>query len=164
MVVQSVNWTNEVIHGRHALIKEFKALAKEQQFPRLFGLALEGVGEDRRYRDCMENIWAYSNDVIYFSREICKALTSHGLRTEARFRKKFRGQHPRTSRVDFETPEVLTLWPPDANYASWEKTFVTIVPGTEGRTLKKWLYAVRKAIRKLLLKPWGRWGAPRLKA
>jgi hypothetical protein len=157
MVVQSVHLCNEMISERNKLIVVIMALPREQQVPRLFGLPLAGVGQDNRHRDCIEGVWKYSNDVIYYSSELSRALTKHGRKVEALFRRDFGGLRLRTTEMLFDTAEWRELAPDLNDYASWEGTYVEMVPRTEGRSISKIWCGVRRAARRLLLLPWGRW-------
>jgi hypothetical protein len=57
----------------------------------------------------------------------------------------------------FETPNAAVLMPNDADYTSWETTYIERVPTSEERRLGRMWHAVRKGERRLLLKPWARW-------
>jgi hypothetical protein len=153
-VLQSVDRANEMIQGRNNLIEELKKHPEEQLVPRLFALPMNGGGEDGRYRDCMEGMWKYSNDVIHFSSELSRALTKHGRRMEERFKRKFGALPFRTSEMFFDTEEALPLMPDKAAYASWEKKYILLISPTEGRRLGKAYHAMKKRARKLLGKPW----------
>jgi hypothetical protein len=101
MTLQSVERVNEVIQQRNELIKEIKQEPHDVWVRRIFGLPIEGRGIDEGYKDSMEGLSQYTDDVIYYTRELCLELMKHGKRTEERFRKRFRGAYPRTSEADF---------------------------------------------------------------
>lgn len=63
MVVRSVHLANEMIAARNDLIVEIMGRPPEERVPRLFGLPMQGVGQDNRHKDCVDGIWKYSNDV-----------------------------------------------------------------------------------------------------
>lgn len=157
MVLQSVHLANDTIRARNELIDEFKRHPRDELVPLLFALPLpQGRGEDRRYKGCVEGLWKYANDVIYFGLELSRVLTKHGQRIEERFRKRY-GDLPLKTSVMLDTPHSRELMPNPADYASWEGTYVALVPPTEGRKWRRRWYAARKAERRLFLKPWGRW-------
>lgn len=142
-----------MIRERNLLIEKLRGMPTNEMVARVFGLPIEG-GVDDTYGDCIQGIWKYSNNVIYYTREVCLALMKHGKGVERRYEKSFRGSHPKMSRVEFTTEKARVLMPPDADYASWEQTYVQLVAPTEGRRMAKLWYGIRRRGRKLLRKPW----------
>lgn len=153
MVLQSVERANEMIRERNEIIQKLKGLPTNEMVARVFGLPSQG-GVDNTYGDCVQGVWKYSNDVIYFTRELCIELMKYGKKVEKRYKSTFKGIHPKTMKMNFDTPEAIRLMPPDADYASWEGTYELLVSPTEDRRLGKAYYALRRRTRRVLRKPW----------
>lgn len=156
-LAESIDRANDMIQCRNDLILEFKSLPPNMRAKHLFALPLSQDGEDHRYKDCINGITQYVDDVIYFSSELSRALTRHGRRAERRFRKKHGQLLQRTSETYFEGDMWRRLAPEPARFASWEGMYVELVPQTEGRRWRRCWYRVRRSWRRLLLKPWDRW-------
>jgi hypothetical protein len=144
-----------MIRERNAVIEKIKGLPQNEMVVKVFGLPTpEGV--DTTYGDCVEGVWKYSNDVLYYGSELCLELMKYGQKVERRYEKQFRGMHPKTARVDFKTVEARQLIPPAADYAAWEENYVLLVSATEGRWFGKARYTLCKGVRVALGLPWKR--------
>jgi hypothetical protein len=146
-IVQGVGWLNDTIEARDKFIVEMQGWPDSHKTLRTYAFPIEGHGLDNRFKDYMEQIGQHTNDVIYFSAELCKVLEKHGKRLEEAFRKKYRGIYPRTNRMHFDKPEVAGLLPDAKEYEAWENKWFERVPITVDRRLGKFWHAVRKRMR-----------------
>lgn len=75
----------------------------------------------REYADVVEVIHSYTNDLIFFSSQLCSELTLHGQNKRRQFEKQFGKRAPHITEVDFTGPRNSGLFPPDSDYSSWSK-------------------------------------------
>jgi hypothetical protein len=147
---------NNSITLRNQLIVSARTLDDNAKVAFYFGLPTEG-GVDDTFGNVLEAVHRQTDDCIYFSWRLCEDLTRHGKRVREQFGRRFKGPVSRIQTVLWTDVVAKGLLPPLGAYRSWEEGFLERVPATGRRRLAKWWYAVRKAERRLFLRPWGRW-------
>ncbi len=113
------------VEKRNALIERYKtefAHDNRNLTPQYFGFPYGNGHINLEYPGSVEAIYNQTNDGIFFSNLLCKDLHDHGQHLADEFKKKFKEEAPRVSKVDFST--VADLMPDEKDYADWTSAFV----------------------------------------
>ncbi len=99
-----------------------------------FGEKLLSGHTHREYADLVEVVHSYTDDLIFFSADLCGELVKYGQALRADFVKRHKKGAPNITEPDFEGPRKTGLFPKEENYSSWrgwivEKPSSTQVPG-----------------------------------
>lgn len=84
-----------------------------------FGEQTPSGDTPREHADVVEVIHSYTNDLIFFSSQLCADLIQHGQNKRRQFEKQFGKGAPEITKVDFGGPKNSGLFPPDSDYSSW---------------------------------------------
>lgn len=89
-----------------------------------FGEKLPSGDSHREYADIVEVVHSYTDDLIFFSADLCDELVKYGRALRDAFLKRFRKGAPNIIVPDFEGPRRAGLFPKDENYSSWRNWIV----------------------------------------
>ncbi len=106
---------------RSRLIERFaEHRPPESEWPwHYFGERLQSGHTHKEYADLVEVMHSYTNDVIFFSAQLCGELVEHGKAVRTGFNKRFGKGAPHVSEPDFSGPRKTGLFPPESDYSSW---------------------------------------------
>lgn len=125
---------SRAIAERDQLIGNFKTIQSDDaSWPfSYFGIEQPSGGSTHReYADIVEVIHSYTNDLIYFSAQLCTYLENHGQVKSEQFNAKFRKEAPVISKPDFSGPRESGLFPADEDYSSWKNWVVEKTTSTK---------------------------------
>ncbi|NWC47859.1 hypothetical protein HX788_10465 [Pseudomonas edaphica] len=112
---------------RNELIKQFKkddfpVGARKEHF--CFGLPYGDGVTNEEYGDSIKGISSYTNDVIFFSSELCADLHEHAELIVEQFRsRRLGGKTPNVNRIDLTEARKAGLIPSAEGYESWTSGF-----------------------------------------
>lgn len=138
---------NLSITERNSLSVEFRegrrkqALSDADVANLYFGLPTEG-GRDDRFKDNLTALSLYVDDGIFFSKLLAEDLGAYGraLRRRNRWRS---WKLPRIGKEDWSDVEKEGLFPPNANYKDWLKSFPSresLLSAVGAWLKKRWIY------------------------
>jgi len=126
-LTDAVRNLNGALSRRNDLLTSFK----NKQFPNgadfhhmYLGLPYGETQKNEEYGGCIQAIFLYTNDIIFFSIKLCEDLQAHGETLKKRYKSRLRGSPPRISTVDFEKPRQDGLVPQDDEYVDWLSGFI----------------------------------------
>jgi hypothetical protein len=124
-LAQTVGALNVCIVKRNELVEYFKIspLPETQKLAFYFGFPF-GQQVNQEYSDTIEAIYRQTDDGIFFSSQLCSALSNHGDQLLASFKKRFGKGAPRIHRPDFAKAADADLMPNEKDYADWMSMFV----------------------------------------
>jgi hypothetical protein len=88
-----------------------------------FGERTPNGHQHREYSDIVEVIHSYTDDLIFFSASLCESLVTHGKALHTSL-KRHPKNLPRVHEPDFSGPRRSGLFPPDADYSSFQAWIV----------------------------------------
>ncbi|HEX2541149.1 MAG TPA: hypothetical protein VHM00_08710 [Caldimonas sp.] len=126
VIEQSLKGLAVAVEKRDLTIQRFASgeIPEKLQANFYFGLPLPGGHRHEEYPDLVEGIHSYVDDVAFFSALLCSDLMKHGALVRVALTRRFGGQAPKVSSVDFSGPRQSGLVPPDSQYEDWLKAFV----------------------------------------
>jgi hypothetical protein len=129
----SISSLSEFIQNRHRLIEGFKQMPDDRRsrlLPALyFGLQYQEGHVSEEFRDTVEALHRFNDDIIFFSNLLCEDLMAHGDRVVERYRKVAKVKEEVIHRVDYSDARKLGLMPDRTNYRDWFDGFVTTPRG-----------------------------------
>ncbi|MGZ0077552.1 hypothetical protein [Methylomonas sp. YC3] len=126
VIEQSLIGLSGAIAKRDQLVQKFASgeIPENNYAHYYFGLPLPGGHLNQEYPDLVEAIYSYTDDLSYFSYQLCNDLMKHGAKVRAALTKKPSKQLPNVSEADFSGPLKSGLLPPDSQYSDWVNAFV----------------------------------------
>lgn len=126
VIEQSLNGLSSAIAKRDQLIQKFASgeIPENNHAHYYFGLPLQGGNLNQEYPDLVEAIYSYTDDLAYFSYQLCNDLMKHGAKVREALTKKPSKQLPNVNEADFSGPLKSGLLPPDSQYSDWMNAFV----------------------------------------
>ncbi len=97
-----------------------------------FGAKLPSGHTHREYADIVEVVHSYTDDLIYFSADLCTELVNYGQSLRAEFLKKHKKGAPTITAPDFDGPRKTGLFPKEENYSSWRAWIIEKPTATQG--------------------------------
>lgn len=125
MIEDAATGLSSAVATRETLIAGFwqKGLPPDVMALHYFGEQTSSGDRQGHYADTLDVIQSYSNDLIFFSSQLCANLIQHGNSQRKAFEKSFGKGAPVVTEVDFSGPKNAGLFPPDSDYASWLRWF-----------------------------------------
>jgi hypothetical protein len=119
---------NQAIVGHNKLIdfvKTSNLSDREAMFCHL-GLEYTPGSSNKEYSDNLEAIYSFTDDGIFFSRQLLEELIKHGEAKRLRFQKRYgrSGDLPIIAKPLFAKAEEAGLMPDPAKYTDWQSMFV----------------------------------------
>lgn len=112
----------KAIEKRDRLIEDFKLIVQpEELVARYFGEKMANGYTDREFSDIVKIIHEYTEDLIYFSLQLCNELACHGKIQSENFKKQFGKGAPSVICPDFSGPKNQGLIPSDEKYSAWSQ-------------------------------------------
>lgn len=126
VIEQSLIGLSNAIAKRDQLIQRFASdeIPENNHAHYYFGLPLPGGNLNQEYPDLVEAIYSYTDDLAFFSYQLCNDLMKHGAAVREALTKKPSKQLPNVSAADFSRPLKSGLLPPDSQYGDWVNAFV----------------------------------------
>jgi hypothetical protein len=84
-----------------------------------FGEKLPSGHTHKEYSDLVEVIHSYTDDLIFFSSQLCAELVEHGRGKRKLFENQFGKGAPPVNAPDFSGPRSAGLFPPESEYNAW---------------------------------------------
>lgn len=109
----------DIFERRHAAIRELHATGVDPH--NYFGLQ-KGNRTDLRYSSTMEGMYAYTDDMIYFSKSLGDDLIKYGRELKNRLPKRLHDTAPLIASVDYSN--AADLLPDPEKYKSWETAII----------------------------------------
>lgn len=119
---QTIVSLNEVVIRHTEMIKFIKENAAddpEEMAHLYFGLEADDGNQDSRHAQCVEAIYGYTNDIIFYSSELCKDLNKYGQGCL----KKFKNKKIKINNPNFSIAESRGLAPSREEYRHWLRSF-----------------------------------------
>lgn len=124
-IFQSALQTNEAIAKRNQLIDLYRSTSDNERFVELyFALPFESGHVNSEYRDSLTAICSNTDDVVFFTSELCTDLQLHGKELVERYKSSFRGKAPVVNEVNFDKAREIGLMPNPDDYRDWLTSFV----------------------------------------
>ncbi len=112
----------KAIEKRDCQMEDFKLMEpSETMIARYFGEEMANGHTYREFSDVVKIIHEYTEELIYFSVQLCIELTKHGEMQSKRFTKQFGKGSPVVYNPDFSGPRNIGLIPSDEKYSAWSK-------------------------------------------
>ena len=110
---------------RESLIDMFKANPPPPDVLPLhyFGQKLPSGHTHREYADIVGIVHSYTDDLIFFSADLCSELSKYGKALRTEFIKRHKGA-PTITEPDFDGPRKTGLFPKEENYSSWRSWII----------------------------------------
>lgn len=126
VIEQSLIGLESAIAKRDQLIQKFASgeIPEKNHMHYYFGLPLPGGHLNQEYPDLVEAIYSYTDDLAFFSYQLCNDLMKHGANVREALTKKPTKRLPNVSEADFSGPLMSGLLPPDSHYGEWVNAFV----------------------------------------
>lgn len=126
VIEQSLIGLSSAIAKRDQLIQRFASgeIPENNHAHYYFGLPLPGGSLNQEYPDLVEAIYSYTDDLAFFSYQLCNGLMKHGTKVRDALTKKPSKKLPNVSEADFSGPLKSGLLPPDSQYGDWVNAFV----------------------------------------
>lgn len=126
VIEQSLIGLSSAIAKRDQLIQRFASgeILEHDRAHYYFGLPLPGGNLNQEYPDLVEAIYSHTDDLVFFSNQLCNDLMKHGAKLREALTKRPSKQLPNVSEADFSGPLKSGLLPPDSQYADWVDAFV----------------------------------------
>ena len=121
VITNTAHVLDDSIEKRNSLIAEMKEVSARNRNEvawRYFGLPTSD-GTHSEYPDTLGAIVRYLDDLIFFSKLLCRDLREHGLALAAEFKQKFDENELRISEVEFVGPKIVGLIPAEEEYQDW---------------------------------------------
>ncbi len=113
--------------NRNGLIASFKELSpqdREAALPALYFGRPYGEGHvSTDYLDTMTGLQNLTDDVIFFSHQLCKDLATHGNKVLDKFKSQFKGVVEQIHATELSPEKTAGLMPPDEQYSEWLSGF-----------------------------------------
>ncbi len=106
-------------------VRDQEQFSEEEKAKFYFGYPLSDGSVSTEFVDSLNGIVLYVDDVIFFSKLLCRDLQEYGERIRARFLERYKGEAPRVNRIDFSGSEDVGLFPAEEKYEDWLKGFKT---------------------------------------
>jgi hypothetical protein len=126
VIEQSLIGLSSAIAKRDQLIQKFTSgvIQENNHAHYYFGLPLPGGSLNQEYPDLVEATYSYTDDLAFFSYQLCNDLMKHGSKVRDALTKKPSKKLPNVSEADFSGPLKTGLLPPDSQYGDWVNAFV----------------------------------------
>lgn len=126
VIEQSLIGLSGAIAKRDQLIQRFASgeIPENDHAHYYFGLPLPRGNLNQEYPNLVEAIYSYTDDLAFFSYQLCNDLMKHGAKVREALTKRPSKQLPNVSEADFAGPLKSGLLPPDSQYADWVDAFV----------------------------------------
>lgn len=113
----------DTIANRNRLIESFKKLSPQIRTALYFGRPYGEGHLNTEYPDTMTGLQSLTDDVIFFSHQLCKDLTAHGNEVLDRFKSQFKGAHEQIHAIELSPEKTASLMPADEKYSEWLSNF-----------------------------------------
>jgi hypothetical protein len=127
-VADAIRNLNNAIAKRNGLIERIKDEklpegAEVQHF--YFGTPYAEGKANQEYGSYVKALALYTDDAIFFSIKLYEDLREHGLDIAGKYKKKFGGEAPGISHIDWKKADQEGLLPKDEDYKSWLSGYQT---------------------------------------
>lgn len=125
-IEQSLIGLTAAIAQRDNLVERFNngSIPENAHANYFFGLPLPGGHLNREYPDLVNAIYSYTDDLAFFSSQLCDDLMKHGEKVRESLVKSSSKRVPAVSKVDFSNLVKSGLMPSETEYRDWTGAFI----------------------------------------